>query len=84
MNQQTSLIPCEYVSAAQVHRYAEERRTVLLDAIPAIQVPRKRHDPPTQDIGHLLHIILDASSITAFVIGRGNWLYPSVDNDKGA
>lgn len=58
MDQQTYLILFENASAAEANGYAEDLRDVLLDAIPDIQVERKRHDLTTQNAGEILQVIL--------------------------
>jgi hypothetical protein len=61
-------------SPADISRYAEELRDVLLDVTPDIEVHRRRDNPYTLDFGATLVLILGAPTLVSIANALGNWL----------
>jgi Effector Associated Constant Component 1 len=74
MNQQTYIIKFEDTSDADANRYASELRDILLDAVPNIEVRRRRDNPYTQDLGATLILVLGTPAAVTIVKAVGNWL----------
>jgi hypothetical protein len=74
VDQQTYIIEFDNISAAEANRDASELRGILLDAVPGIEVNRKRADPYTQDFGASLVLVLGAPAVVAIAKAIGGWL----------
>lgn len=74
MDRQIYTININGDSPADISRYAEELRDMLLDVTPDIEVHRRRDNPYTQDFGATLVLVLGAPALVSIANALGNWL----------